>query len=116
MKQINGTEVQLAMHKQPSICIQWLIENATEPASIKHLIDRFNVQEVGIEFANSQYASHVLQALVESCLKILSKETCKWATQYITDVGKMVVTNMDQLLNDVNGSHVMITIMEALGY
>lgn len=127
MKQINGSELQLAMHKEPSICIQWLIENATEPASIKHLTDRFNIQAAqGVEFVNNQYASHVLQALIESCLKILSKESTaasgsskkshsKWATQYIADVGKFVISNMNKLLNDVNGSHVMITIMEALG-
>ncbi|RWS29127.1 nucleolar protein 9-like protein [Leptotrombidium deliense] len=124
LKQIKDNEVSLAVHKHPSICIQWLIENATDASTIKTLADRFKPIELSMEFVTNQYASHVLQALIEASLKVLSKETAaspsnqrhsKWAAMFICNIGEFVITNMDPLLNDVNGSHVMTTIMEAMG-
>ena len=74
----------------------------------------------------NQSSSCVLQALIEATLKILSKESSqqpngnterniKWSTHWLQDIGKMTVQHMNQLLEDTNGSHVMITVLEAMG-
>ncbi|RWS16948.1 nucleolar protein 9-like protein [Dinothrombium tinctorium] len=123
-KQIKGKEIALAIHKHPSICIQWLIENASDASTIKQLTERLKMSDISVDFMTNQYASHVMQALIEASLKILSRESTtspsnhkhsKWANAYICSIGEFVIANMDKLLSDVNGSHVMITIMEAMG-
>lgn len=124
MKQINGKELTLANHKHPSICMQWLIENSTDPCSIKALTDNFDLKSIDSNNFNNQFLSYVLQSLIEACLKILSKESTldpssqkhtKWTINYICCLGEFVIDNMDLLLMDPNGTNVMITAMEALG-
>ena len=76
----------------------------------------------------NQSSSSVIQALIEATLKILSKESSsqaavnpnthrhiKWSSHWLHDIGKLVVQNMNTLMEDSNGSHVMTTILEALG-
>jgi hypothetical protein len=78
----------------------------------------------------NQSSSCVLQALIEATLKILSKESShgsgisgggqsernmKWSTHWLHDIGKFIVQHMNELLEDTNGSHVMITTLEAMG-
>ncbi len=121
---ISGQEVILSQHKHSSLCIQWLIENTGNTDLIRKLAERISVSTISLDYMMNQSSSCVLQALIEATLKILSKESTanstqqkhsKWATHWLHDIGKFTVANMNELLNDTNGSHVMITILEAMG-
>ena len=113
----------LSFHKTVSICIQWLIENATGPEEIKGLTERISIRKYSLEFVNNQFSSHVIQAIVEASLKVLSRECTleafeqrhyKWSLNYILDVAEFLIVHIDQILNDLNGFHVASTVMEAL--
>ncbi|CAG2107559.1 unnamed protein product [Medioppia subpectinata] len=141
---ISGQEVILSQHKHSSLCIQWLIENTGNQELIRKLAERICVTTISLDYMMNQSSSCVLQALIEATLKILSKETSnataggseaerhiqtsnataggseaerhiKWSTHWLHDIGKFTVQQMDQLLEDTNGSHVMITALEAMG-
>lgn len=73
---------------------------------------------------NNQFSSHVIQSIVEASLKVLSRECTlesfeqrhyKWSLNYILDVAEFLVAHIDQILHDLNGFHVVTTVMEALG-
>jgi len=123
-QQIDGKEVGLSFHKTVSICIQWLIENATTPEEIKKLTEKFSIRKYTLEFVNNQFSSHVIQSIVEASLKVLSRECTlepyeqkhyKWSLNYILDVAEFLNVHVDSILHDLNGFHVITTVMEALG-
>jgi len=123
-QQLEGKEVGLSFHKTVSICIQWLIENSTGPDEIRKMTEKFAIRFYTVDFVNNQFSSHVVQALVEACLKVLSRECTllepheqrhyKWSLNYILDVAEFVINHVDEILNDINGSYVVTTVMEAL--
>ena len=123
-KNITGQEVILSQHKHSSVCIQWLIENTTDTELIRNLAQRINVNTINLDFFLSQSSSYVLQALTEATLKILSRDSTlkpelqkhtKWSSHWIKELGKYVIVNMDQLIDDSNGSQMMVTTLESLG-
>lgn len=110
--------------------MQWLIENTGNAELIRKLAERVCVETITLDYLMNQSSSCVLQALIEATLKILSKESSspptaanasnsqrqiKWTTHWLHDIGKLCAQNLNQLMEDSNGSHVMTTILEALG-
>lgn len=121
---MNGKEFELSFYKPVSICLQWLIENATDAEEIKRLTEKFSIKKYSLEFVNNQFSSHVIQQLLEGNLKVLSRECTldsygqrhfKWSLNYILDVAEYVVTNINAIFSDQNGYHVVTTVLEALG-
>ena len=61
---------------------------------------------------------------MEASLKVLSRECTlepyeqkhyKWSLCYILDVAEFLIVHVDSILHDLNGFHVITTVMEALG-
>ncbi|XP_015790581.1 nucleolar protein 9-like isoform X1 [Tetranychus urticae] len=128
MKTVKGKELDLSGFKHPSTCIQWVIENSTNLVVIKSLALAFYPKGLDTEILSNQHTSRVIQLLLEASLKILSNEYTfgghrpetptrhgKWTEQFICAFSQFVIINMDTILSDGNGTHVMVTVIEALG-
>ncbi|XP_053202321.1 uncharacterized protein LOC128387170 [Panonychus citri] len=128
LQQTRGLELKLSGHKYPSTCIQWVIENTTDCAIIKSLALAFYPKGLDPNCLTNQHTSRVVQLLLEAALKILSNEFTfnghkaeeptrhgKWTEQFIAGYSQFILIHMDKMLADGNGTHVMITVIEALG-
>lgn len=100
-----------------------MIENATNADEIKQLTEMFPVKKINLEFVTNQFSSHVIQSIIEGCLKVLSRECTldygqrhfKWSLNYILEISEFITLNFDTVFYDPYGYHIVTTVLEASG-
>lgn len=136
-RELQGKEPVLAYYKHAAHCLQFVIETISEPSALRRYVYCMRPEVVGLEFLKNQHASHVFQALLEASLKVLSHHLAPenqakkskrssrnqdlgasayhWSLDFIENAAEFVVGNLWDLVDDQNGSYVVITVLEATG-
>lgn len=99
-----------------------------EERRIRELAKIFNPSHITVEDLGDQQVARVTQMMLEATLRILANDCqtsdChhdpslvpdKWTLDYMAEFGHFMLRNLEILLRDGSGVHVMVTVIEVLG-
>lgn len=117
--------------------------SAKEEKNVKKIAQTFSCYHLTVNNINNQQIARVMQMILESVLRILSNEhklsadnretlaatatsssslsssssptSNRWTVNYIISLANFILDNMDNLLRDGNGVHLMVTTVEVIG-